>query len=294
MLISMIAPVYNVAPFFEEFIQSVRHQTLADFELILVDDGSSDGSSAMCDQFARDDERIKVIHQANQGASAARNHGLEVVTGDYIAFIDSDDVLDADYLQVLYDNLIEYQADIAITNFKVFNQTDDCFYYYLQAADLYTKELTPQEACEYQSDWDLNASLFIVPFGKLFKAELLEHFRFPEGMIFEDEASIHRLYMKAQKLVLVNENHYTYRQGIDSVMSKSFNEQKVVDLIKCFQIKLTDFVMAGFDIIPTRNRFERILLDYKEQIEAMNQIDSQGYHLIKEMLTFCGHYHGPR
>ena len=294
MLISIIAPVYNVAPYFTEFVNSVRHQTIPDFELILIDDGSNDGSSEMCDQFAQEDDRIKVVHQANRGASAARNHGLKLMTGDYVTFVDSDDVLDEDYLQILYDHLISHHADIAVTNYKVFHQANDCFYYYLTDGDLYTRDLTPKEACEYQSNWDFNSSIFIVPFCKLFKAELLEYFQFPEGMIFEDEASIHRLFMKAHKIVLINENHYIYRQGIPSVMTSQMDDKRVEDLIKCFQIKLTDFVMAGYDYIPTRNRFERILLDYQRIFEANQLTDSHGYHLIQEMLLFGSQYHGAR
>lgn len=111
--ISIIAPVYNVDAYLPTCVESILSQTYTNWELILVDDGSKDSSGELCDVYSQRDSRIRVIHQENQGVSAARNAGLELASGEYIAFIDSDDLVKPDYLEVLHRNLMEHDADIA-------------------------------------------------------------------------------------------------------------------------------------------------------------------------------------
>ena len=114
--ISIIVPVYNVEQYLAECIESIRNQSLTDIEIILVDDGSPDNSGAICDDYARKDDRIRVIHKKNGGLSSARNAGLEVAIGEYIGFVDSDDWVDGEMYEVLYKNAVENQAEIAACN----------------------------------------------------------------------------------------------------------------------------------------------------------------------------------
>jgi len=114
-IISVIVPVYNVEPYLEECVRSIRNQTLRDIEIILIDDGSPDNCPRMCDQYAREDERIQVIHQKNAGVSAARNAGLRVAKGKYIAFVDPDDWVDPDYLSIMLDHMVP--GGMAVCNF---------------------------------------------------------------------------------------------------------------------------------------------------------------------------------
>lgn len=111
--ISIVVPVYNAEPYVENTVKSILAQTFADYELIIIDDGSTDSSSLICDRMAQLDARIKVIHQPNGGVCAARNKGIEVATGDYLCFIDADDYIEPNMLQVLYDNAIEHDVDIS-------------------------------------------------------------------------------------------------------------------------------------------------------------------------------------
>jgi glycosyltransferase involved in cell wall biosynthesis len=113
-LISIIVPIYNIAEYASECIQSLINQTYKNIEIILVDDGSTDHSPAICDEFAEQDERIKVIHKRNGGLSDARNAGLDVATGEYIGFVDGDDWVDEDMYETLYHLIYEHQADISI------------------------------------------------------------------------------------------------------------------------------------------------------------------------------------
>ncbi|HEL7541574.1 TPA: glycosyltransferase, partial [Enterococcus faecalis] len=112
--ISIIVPVYNVEKYLEKCVRSILAQTFTDFELILVDDGSPDSSGAMCDQFAEQDERVKVIHKENGGLSDARNAGIEIATGEYLGFVDSDDYIADDMYELLYTNIVKEDADLSI------------------------------------------------------------------------------------------------------------------------------------------------------------------------------------
>ena len=112
--ISVIVPVYNVKPYLEPCILSILNQQYDDFECILINDGSTDGSEELCNELQLLDSRIQIIHQSNQGVSAARNRGLDTATGEYVAFIDSDDWIDPDSLQRLWDSITSYQADLSV------------------------------------------------------------------------------------------------------------------------------------------------------------------------------------
>lgn len=125
--ISLIIPVYNVENYIIRCLESTIHQTYINLEIILVDDGSTDNSGKICDEYALSDKRITVIHQTNQGLSMARNNGIDVATGDYISFIDSDDWIEHDMYEFLYHNLIQYKADISMCKFKAINELGEEF-----------------------------------------------------------------------------------------------------------------------------------------------------------------------
>ena len=113
MLVSVIVPVYNVSPYLREAIDSVINQTYKELEIIIVDDGSTDGSGAICEEYASSDSRIKLIHQSNRGLSGARNTGLECATGDFVAFVDSDDSISPVFIETLVNALSSASASIA-------------------------------------------------------------------------------------------------------------------------------------------------------------------------------------
>ena len=125
--ISIIVPVYNVEKYLEKCVRSILAQTFTDFELILVDDGSPDSSGAMCDQFAEQDQRVKVIHKENGGLSDARNAGIEIATGEYLGFVDSDDYIADDMYELLYTNIVKEDADLSICGiYDVYEERANC------------------------------------------------------------------------------------------------------------------------------------------------------------------------
>ena len=122
-LVSVIIPVFNVQPFLSEALDSVIQQTYRNLEIILIDDGSRDGSEEICDEYARRDERIVVIHQKNKGLSAARNAGLDIMSGNAIVFLDPDDAFQPDYIKAMMTEMICQEADLVICKYALLNST---------------------------------------------------------------------------------------------------------------------------------------------------------------------------
>ena len=167
--VSVIVPVYNVEKYLKRCVDSILAQSFADFELILVDDGSTDGSGLICDELAKTDNRITVQHNPNQGVSAARNNGIEAATGEWITFIDSDDYVLPDYLLSLYQGALESCADLVVTGIKhVFENAPDKVIVREWPAIVVQKEnldvLFEKEILQYQKG----------PVIKLFKKDIIK------------------------------------------------------------------------------------------------------------------------
>ncbi|MCQ2528273.1 MAG: glycosyltransferase [Saccharofermentans sp.] len=182
-LVSVIIPVYNVADYLEHCVTSVRNQIYKNLEIILVDDGSSDNCPALCDNYAKEDNRIKVIHKENGGLSCARNAGLEVATGDLIAFVDSDDYVHPEYISRLYDMMAKSGAGIAICNFrKIYSNSLVFNYPQIPSSDYITMD--------YQKALDelvgFNSVQYVLTWNKLYKRQIFDELRFPVGKISED------------------------------------------------------------------------------------------------------------
>ena len=126
-LISIIVPIYNVEKYLRQCLDSILNQTYQNFECLLINDGSLDNSADICREYVSKDSRFKYFEKENGGVSSARNLGIECSRGEYITFIDSDDWVDYDYLEVLYNSLVDERADIAISTYKQFNMDDNCY-----------------------------------------------------------------------------------------------------------------------------------------------------------------------
>lgn len=215
-IISIITPVYNSKKFLNQSISSIINQTYKNFELILVDDGSTDGSSELCDEWASKDSRIKVIHQKNQGQAVARNKALDICTGEYIAFVDSDDYIHPQMFEILLDNLIKSDARISVCNYAKGKLTD----YNWGKAD---------KKFEVYSGKDFLAKGLIEKKGKcwllwdkLYKRDCFEDVRLPEGRIYEDNATVYKLLYKADKVVDCDNVFYYYFTNENSTVNQNF------------------------------------------------------------------------
>lgn len=207
--ISVIVPVYNVERFLPACVESLLAQSFSRFELILVDDGSPDGCAALCDAYAAQDSRVRVIHRQNGGLSAARNSGIEVAAGEFLAFVDADDLVAPDYLEQLYTALTTTGADMALCAVEDVNE---------DGSSLARSEITTPTAAGVHTGRALleeffgaNSTCYTVAWNKLYRRSLWETLRYPEGLIHEDDAVAHRLYASCRQVVCLNAPLYFYR-----------------------------------------------------------------------------------
>lgn len=231
-MISVIVPIYNVEDYLIFCINSILQQTHKNFELLLIDDGSTDNSGNICDDFADHDTRCKTIHQKNQGEAGARNTGLDIAKGEYIAFIDADDYVHPQYLEILYKTICENRCEISAVDYEsVQNMYYDTFGYI--GKDYKTRSLLQK---------DLMAGLFsktsfMTVWGKLYKREILQCFRFKSFYIAEDIEFNSRVYQTAQKAFVADVKLY-YWMIRPSSISRILFSQRNIDAIDCYKFAL--------------------------------------------------------
>lgn len=226
-MISIIIPVYNSGRYLGRCIESILHQTYSNIELILVDDGSSDNSSEICDQYAAIDSRVKVYHTENRGVSAARNFGLDCAQGEYVAFYDSDDFLrETSSLGQLYAYAMRYDADVVKGNYATFDNTEYWSYPKLQCLHLMERKLS---ASEFVGEV-LRDEFFL--WLLLIKRSVIGDVRFVDGRIYlEDMEFVFSLARRITTAIYTPVRHYVYRKHLGAISYKP-NPQKIADLIK--------------------------------------------------------------
>ena len=229
--ISVIVPVYNVEKYLSDCIDSILAQTFTDFELILVDDGSTDNSGYICDKYKNKDQRISVIHQKNQGVSVARNIGINCSTGEYLMFVDSDDTIDKECISTLYQNLITEDADISLSAYKrIDNKNADSVYNVNPDENLNNiHTYTNRQAIEYFGMNDITYLYFI--WAKLIKRSIVEKNKFPTDRAFaEDSAVLYKWYFDANIIVETTNILYFYNINENSITKKPYGYYRLGEL----------------------------------------------------------------
>lgn len=224
-LISVIVPVYNVEQYLKDCIDSVISQTYKNIEIILIDDGSTDYSGTICDDYQTKDNRIKVIHKENGGLSSARNCGIDTASGKFITFVDSDDIIQPKYIEYLYNALIAYDADFSW-----------CYFNY---AKKLIKDLTASDefkpvllvGCEFYNE-EAYKKGGVNSTAKLFKREIFSKIRFSDGRIHEDAFLYNDLLKnKFERVVLIENELYIYRLHNNSIVKSKMTDKKLMDSI---------------------------------------------------------------
>lgn len=237
-LVSLIVPVYKVENYLPRCLESIAAQTYPNLDIILVDDGSPDASGEMCDQFARDRANVRVLHQPNQGQSVARNTAVPLATGEYVAFVDSDDYVEPDYIEYLLRLLLEHQADISVGGF-VYE------YEGRLAKNIPRKEtssaITPAEMI---TRMNYGEGYGIVPWGKLYRKELLLAHPYPPGKIYEDLATTCKIVGDARRIAVGNKPIYHWLQRPGSTMNNGFSARQL-DGLEAARAQL-DYTAARF------------------------------------------------
>lgn len=200
-LVSVIIPVYNVLPYLREALDSVINQSYKNLEIIIIDDGSTDGSGELCDQYF--DSRIKIIHQSNQGLSSARNAGLDLMSGDIVAFLDSDDAFYPHMIQTMLKEMEKSSADIVACNF-VWDRRQSEYGEGLYSSKEALKEL-------------INARIETAVWNKIYKRYLWDEIRFPEGHVYEGTRTTYKVLEKANRIQLISVPLVFHRKRLGSI-----------------------------------------------------------------------------
>ncbi len=243
-LISIIVPVYKVEPYLDKCVSSIVDQTYKNLEIILVDDGSPDNCPAMCDEWTKKDSRIKVIHKQNGGLSDARNAGMSIATGEFIGFVDSDDLIDKGFTEQLYNALKETGADISACDFREFHDDTEVSVSVNKTAQVEVS--TCEEAIE---DIQHNRRFRAVVWNKLYTRKILSGESFETGRKHEDEFFTYRLYDKASGLAYIDVPLYSYRQRPGSIMT-SFSPE-YLDILDAYLERIALLRKKYPRLVPT-------------------------------------------
>lgn len=216
-LISVIVPVYNVESFLNQCVESICKQTYPELEIILVDDGSTDRSGILCDEFAQKDSRIKVLHKENGGISSARNAGLAIASGDYIGFVDSDDFVDKKMYEKMLSLMDAPDVDLAICSYQSVDEN----------GDFVIDNPSPVQN-ETVESYDMLKKLhekggwyYVTAWNRLYRRELFRTIRFPVNKKHEDTFVAHEIIMECKRVVTMKEALYYYRARSESIMAKA-------------------------------------------------------------------------
>ena len=269
-LISVIIPVYNVKPYLRMCADSVFSQTFRNLEIIFVDDGSTDGSGELCDELAAEDSRVRVIHQANGGLSAARNTGIDASTGAYLYFLDSDDAISPVTIVHLWTACVRTKADAAVGDFIRFSE-----------------EAVPEERRKFTSQafgteealrrMLMNEGFGHQAWGKLFRRGLWEKYRYPKGLLYEDYAVIYDVMMGAEKVAAVTDALYFYRMQAGSIMHSRIGERNLTLLDT--SARVTDMISKEY---PTL-RGAAVRLQVVTYMRFLSDMLATDYHLFPDV-----------
>ncbi len=296
-MISVIVPIYKVEAYLPRCIDSILNQTFPDFELILVDDGSPDHCHVICDEYAKKNARIHVIHQQNNGLAAARNAGIDWVfansKSDYLAFIDSDDWVHPFFLEWLYNAAKNGNTDISVCNYEIVN-TENCMPQY----DCFNYKM-----CDALDFYATKGPLGVIACNKLYCNDLFRDIRFPVGELHEDEFITYKLMFESKKIAYINQPLYYYFQNPKSIMHTfSLKHLVYIDVVKeqyqflqkhgsilvqkaMMQKRLYSYVYCLENIVSLRKKnrkqyestYKKLLLELKKLLIEQTQISLVDY-----------------
>ncbi|ROT87596.1 glycosyltransferase family 2 protein [Bifidobacterium mongoliense] len=261
-LISVVVPVYNVCEYLEDCLRSLLAQTYVNMEILLVDDGSTDGSSAICDNFAITDRRIRVIHQENKGQSAARNVGTSCAHGDWLVYVDSDDVVSPRFLEHLYVAAILNDSNMAICKGIVFGKNE---VFHVDESNRVTVLDADSAVIELLSERRASTA----PWGKLARSNIWKSLPFPEDRKFEDLAITWKALDRVDSVALLDGSYYGYRER-EASTSHSPRLQSVMDY-------RTSIQQLWLELIPNssqklRAKCFRCCLEYCRLLEMIDRL----------------------
>lgn len=289
--ISIIVPIYNSSEYLDRCVESIVSQTYKDLEILLVDDGSTDNSLKMCNDWAKKDNRIVVLHQENGGQGSARNMALDVAKGQYIAFVDSDDWISKDMFQILYHNMKVHNADISCCNNGTVGEVTSGDIKIFEQPGIMWEHLQHHKGTGHS------------PCDKLYKKILFDGVRYNELRAYEDCATVYRIFHNAKKMVWEDTTLYYYTSRPNSTMTSSFSSVKyqAIDAylqmyqdytkwnpVYAYKVKEYLFGSIQFCIGETliRNKKNEYNMQYNRALSIAQSIGSDGLPFKSKMLLF--------
>ena len=244
-LVSVVVPIFNVEKYIYDCVDSIINQTYTNLEIILSDDGSPDRCGEICEEYARKDSRIKVIHFENKGLSEARNRGIKIATGKYITFVDSDDVLNRQFIQKLIDVKQEYDADIAIAGYRTFREKSEL----ANSHDEFDKESSDIEILSEKHLYDAQflkqeTTCLTVAWGKIYKKKVFDNIQYPVSKLHEDTFTTYKLMEQAKRVVYLKQKLYYWRENFDSITRGKFKIEHL-DQLDAFAEQIEFFYAKG-------------------------------------------------
>lgn len=282
-LISVIIPIYNVEKYLDKCVDSIINQTYKNLEIILVDDGSPDNCPKMCDDYAKKDSRIKVVHKENGGLSDARNAGMEVATGEYVSFIDSDDYISLDFYETLLETIVDNDSDIVECGVVKFYE-DNSF-------DEYSDDL---KVTNYDTLDGLEGLINENPFkqhvwNKLYKSSVALDIPYAVGKLNEDEFWTYQVFGKAKKVTRINQTMYYYFQRNGSIMGNGYNIRRL-DALEG-KMNRQAYIEKNFPILTTKAKVDlygSCMFAYQSVLKFMSGNDKKkACKIIKDYKNRC-------
>ena len=280
-LISIVVPVYNVAPYLNLCLESITNQTYTHFEVLLINDGSRDNSKDICLEFAERDNRFKYIEQKNAGLSVARNTGILNATGEFITLINGDDFVDPNYLEELYHAALKNDSEIVIASYKTFNENDNNYYihvfdyreeYYINHELIEKINLVENRGLEFQTSW-----------GNLYHKRLFENVIFPAGKNVEDTRTNYKLYMESCKTTYIHKDLYVYRIRKGSIID-NISEEFLTNELEALLERIAVLSIVGIDISEEKKNLHDRLEVRLQQAKDAGLENTEIYRRCTEIL----------
>ncbi len=265
-LVSVIVAVYNIEEYLPRCVESIMHQTYRKLEIILVDDGSTDGSGDICDEYAGKDDRILVIHKKNGGLSDARNAGLERASGDYIGFVDGDDWIEEGMYRSMFEACEREKAQVAVCRYKQITKSG-----VIDASAGNSVSLSKTEALEVYICGNERYLIYNSVWSKLFEKTLIQGMRFPVGKNSEDIMFTTKAFCKMERLAYLDKAYYNYvldREG--SIMNEKAGERRMKDEIPFWREQIAYIREAGMPQLSDKaayHFYRRLLFYYIDFME---------------------------
>lgn len=269
--VTVIVPVYNVSKTLSRCIQSLCRQSYKNLHIILIDDGSNDGSEAICDEWAKKDSRVTVLHESNKGLSAARNAGINLCNTEFIAFVDSDDFVESDYISKMYSTMHNDNSDLVISGIFIDDEKGQPIIE--QPTRLKSEILDGKSLLCTKDNWQ-----YVVAWNKLYKASLWKSVKYPEGKIHEDEFVYHHILLQCQRVSIIPDRLYHYLKRPESITSKQYSLSNT-DAVEAYIDRIKFCSTNGLSSALPK-AFNGLVSTYKSAVQNL----ALGNHQVSERL----------